>query len=251
VRVLVATATKCDDRDLDSRGLSADMRDMRLATIAGIPIRVHWSFLAFTAFFALTSLIGQGWIGLVTTLLTGGALFGFVVLHELGHALAARYFGIRTDNITLYPFGGIAAIQRMPTEPKQELVIALAGPAVNLGLAVVFGTLWFTFGGYALAVLFGINVVMALFNLTPAFPMDGGRVLRALLAGQMGWFRASELSLKIGTGFAWLFVIIAVVTFQWSLGLVGLFLFIAIRTERRRLTFTRHQARAHWGWTTP
>lgn len=155
------------------------------------------------------------------------AVFVCVGLHELGHALAARGYGIPTRDITLYPIGGVARLERMPERPSAEIVIALAGPAVNVVLAAVFGGLWFagqavlgpsgTSAGWLsdfIGRLAIANVILVAFNLIPAFPMDGGRVLRAALS----WFTNRETATNaagwVGTGFAVLFGL-------YGLGLFG------------------------------
>lgn len=190
----------------------------RIGRIAGIDLYVHGTFL-----------ILLGWIGLVHYLprrsvldAANGlvfivALFGIVVLHELGHALTARRFGIRTRDITLLPIGGVARLERMPEQPRQELLVALAGPAVNVVLAaLLFAWLQVTSGwqpleqlgvtgGSFAARLMVVNVFLAAFNLLPAFPMDGGRVLRALLAMRMDYVRATQLAASIGQGMAFFF----------------------------------------------
>jgi Zn-dependent protease/CBS domain-containing protein len=206
----------------------------RIGRIAGIGIYVHATFLLLILFI-LVLYWHQG--RSLSTALRGVlfilVIFGCIVLHELGHALAARRYGIRTRDITLLPIGGLARLERMPDIPIQELWVALAGPAVN---AVIAGVLLVgesvmgvhaereTFrwvGGSFLNKLMVVNVWLVAFNLIPAFPMDGGRVLRALLASRLEYTRATVLAARIGQGIAYLF------------GLVGLFtdpflLFIAL-----------------------
>ena len=156
----------------------------KLGRVAGIDVYIHATF--FLVFLFLPRL-GRG---PVEAALLICAVFGCVLLHELGHALAARRFGIRTVDITLYPIGGVARLERMPRAPGAELVIALAGPAVNFAIAAAIGTLFFASAlllGIAwslesfLGELLVVNLGLGLFNLIPAFPMDGGRVLRAAL----------------------------------------------------------------------
>lgn len=210
---------------------------MHILTIAGIPLRLHWSFVGIVgALLAWAGMKGGGpAVVLVGTV--AGALFGSVVLHELGHAMAARRYGIDTAHITLYPFGGIAAITRMPEEPDQELVIALAGPVVNFLLVAVFGWASLMLDHDIWGTLVAMNLVMGVFNLIPAFPMDGGRVLRALLARRMGWFPASRLAIRIGRGFAWVFLLAGMVTWSPSFLLVGAFLHYALTAEKQRLVW--------------
>jgi len=196
----------------------------QIGRVAGIGIFVH-----------VTLFILLGWVGVNYFLPRHNwedaarglgfvvCLFAIVVLHELGHALTAKKFGIRTRDITLLPIGGVARLERIPEDPKQELLVALAGPAVNVILAVLFSgalaaagqlsalTEAQLVGGPFLAQLVWVNAVMALFNLLPAFPMDGGRVLRAWLAMRMDHVRATHIAAHVGQGMAWLF------------GLIGLF----------------------------
>lgn len=212
---------------------------MQLGTIARIPIRLHWSWFVGVAVYAAGALFVGGPFAVLTTFVYAVGLFGIVVMHELGHALAARVYGIDTAHITLYPFGGVAAITDMPRSPRQELVIAAAGPAVNLVLAVGFGVLWLLAGPKIFAVLTGINLAMGLFNLIPAYPMDGGRVLRAVIASQRGWDAANRIALRVGTWFAWGFIALGAVALQPSLVLVGGFVLFAISAERRRMAHLR------------
>ena len=171
----------------------------KLGAIAGIGIYVHATFLLLLAWVALIHYQqGRSLAAAASGLVFILTLFAIVVLHELGHALTARRFGIGTRDITLLPIGGVARLERMPEEPGQELLVALAGPAVNVALAAVLFVILVSVGGSPvlpsmtvlggswLARLMWVNVVLAVFNLLPAFPMDGGRVLRALLALRAG-----------------------------------------------------------------
>ncbi|MBW2254747.1 MAG: M50 family metallopeptidase [Deltaproteobacteria bacterium] len=208
---------------------------MSVATVAGIPIRVHWSLVGLMGLYFAFALITAGMAETLEATSVVVALFASVVLHELGHALAARNYGIRTAHITLYPFGGIAAITRAPATPFQELFIALAGPAVNLFLATLFFSLWTVSGAWLALAIAALNLIMGVFNLFPAYPMDGGRVLRALLVDRYGWVGASRIAMRVGRIFAWLFIGVGLVGFVPSLVLVGGFLLFALAAERRRM----------------
>lgn len=180
----------------------------------------------------LWELVSGGFGAAAFALFLGLAVFGSVALHELGHALMAMRFGIRTRSITLYPFGGIAALEREP-RGSAEFWIALAGPLVNFALAGVGWSLAAIVPGAGLFAL--LNLGMGLFNLLPAFPMDGGRVVRAWWSRDRGHLAATEKALGVSRWFAWGFVGLGVVTGTWNLGLVGLFLLWVIASERRRL----------------
>jgi Zn-dependent protease/CBS domain-containing protein len=196
----------------------------KLLTVAGIDIHIHGTFLLLIAFLALSDLMaGQGLTAMVRGTLLILAIFATVVLHEYGHALTARRFGVRTLDITLLPIGGIARLEKMPDKPGQQLQVALAGPAVNVMIAIVLFGLARLFdvpagievfreaSGPFLTQLMWINVFLAVFNLLPGYPMDGGRVLRALLAMRMAPERATQIAARVGQGVAVVF------------GLVGLF----------------------------
>jgi len=197
----------------------------KVGRIAGIEVFVHATFLILLGWVALSHYLQRrswedalGGLGFIL------ALFGIVVLHELGHALTARRFGIRTRDITLLPIGGVARLERMPEKPAQELLVALAGPAVNVVLALILLAILIAagekvsaadvqvVGGHVVATLMWVNVTLAVFNLLPAFPMDGGRVLRALLAIRMDYVHATEIAARIGQGMAFIFGAIGLFT---------------------------------------
>ncbi|MBN2800336.1 MAG: site-2 protease family protein [Deltaproteobacteria bacterium] len=215
---------------------------MRVATIARIPIYLHPTFLVLVAGYAGWALWMDGAQAALGAMADIAAIFLSVVLHELGHALVARWRGVYTARITLYPFGGVASMA-LPNKPLDELLIALGGPAVNGALALVGGALWWATGRDQFGLFLGINLVMGLFNLLPAFPMDGGRVVRALLAGITGWERGTRIAMGLGLAFSGLFIGAGAWWRLWSLALVGAFLVVALRTERERLRiFTRREA---------
>src|ERR1041385_6793486 len=183
----------------------------RLLTVAGIGIYVHVTFLLLLVWFGAAGYLARGnWMDALNGVVSILALFVIIVLHELGHAVAGRRFGIGARDITLLPIGGLARLERMPDDPKQELAVALAGPAVNVLLALLlFAGLSMgeqlvgaeqlaRVGGNFFKSLMLANVVIAIFNLLPAFPMDGGRVLRALLATRMDYVRATRIAARIG-----------------------------------------------------
>lgn len=188
---------------------------IHLGRMLGIDVFLHVTFLLLLGFIAVTHWLNHGSLAAVV----GGvgffvALFVCVLLHEYGHALAARRFGIATRDITLLPIGGVARLERMPDKPIQELWVALAGPAVNVVIAAALAvglTLtgsWeplsalSTTGGGFVERLLAVNVGLVLFNMIPAFPMDGGRVLRAVLALRLEYARATRIAATIGQGLA-------------------------------------------------
>src|SRR5512145_651613 len=197
----------------------------KLGTFAGIDVFVHATFLLLI-----------GWIGysywlqyetaakVIEGILFILALFLCVVLHEYGHALTARRYGIKTRDITLYPIGGVARLERLPDKPIEELWVAIMGPAVNVVIAaIIFAYLYLTRGlvpmteltvasGSFLARLMAVNVSLVLFNLIPAFPLDGGRVLRALLAMRMDYVRATQIAAGVGQGMALLFAFLGLIS---------------------------------------
>jgi len=194
---------------------------LHLGRIAGIKIRVHWTFMFLIAWIVFLELSrGNGLTAILWSTSFILVLFFCVVLHELGHALTARKYNIGTRQITLLPIGGVASLEAMPDEPREELMVALAGPAVNIviALALYFIVPFEDFlnqdpealeqalssinAGNFIFLLFTANILLAVFNMIPAFPMDGGRVLRAILSMKMDRVRATQIASVLGQGVA-------------------------------------------------
>ncbi len=215
----------------------------KLGRYAGISVYAHWSLLAALAGLFIWMLWrGGSWSLAVDALLMIVALFGCVVLHEFGHALMARRFGIPTLNITIYPVGGVALLSRMPRDPRQEFLIAVAGPAVNLFIAAalfVYLLVDNSMEGFGLVVrddgqrldqlstLMSMNVLLVAFNLVPAFPMDGGRVLRSTLAMRLSYRAATRIASYTGQLLAVVFALLAIFPNPLFRGFNPILLFIA------------------------
>jgi Zn-dependent protease/predicted transcriptional regulator len=243
---------------------------IKLFTLWGIPVHLHWSFgLIFVYAFWLghsnsLDLLGIGWLMIFFV-----AMFACVLLHEYGHSLTARRYGVETHDIILTPIGGVARLERMPEKPWQEFVVAIAGPAVNVLIALVLGIFswmvfsaekwmifqWifeqqFSFGDSAasedvieesglqpdgllfyLPALIAANIWLVLFNLIPAFPMDGGRVFRSLLAMRIGRVKATRWAAWLGQGIAVFFVVFGLWKGLFTMALIGFFVFTTARTE--------------------
>ena len=192
----------------------------KVGRLFGIPVYLHTTFLLLMGFILLVHWReGGNLVAAIGGVLFILAIFATVVLHELGHALMARRFGIRTKDITLLPIGGIARLERMPDVPRHELWVALAGPAVNLAIAGIVFSVSTLAGLHPVLALpaasagtidrfMAINVWLAVFNLIPAFPMDGGRALRALMAERMDYVRATQIAASLGQGVALIFGVI-------------------------------------------
>lgn len=219
----------------------------KLGKLFGIDLYVHGTFWLLPLFVLLTGLDSSAG-ALAFDLAFVFAVFGCVALHEVGHALAAAMYGIRTRDITLYPVGGVAALEGMPEKPRHEIVVALAGPAVNVVIAVglflglAAADFAFVPGASApdiveafVSQLLVANVVLCVFNLLPAFPMDGGRVLRALLATRMTRLRATEVAVKVGTVMALLFLAAGVLLPKFGLILVAVMVWLLGQAELARL----------------
>ncbi len=194
-----------------------------IGTVKGTVIRIHLTFVLFLVWIGVSHYAQGGQRAAFEGVLFISLLFACVLLHEFGHVFAARRYGVQTPDITLLPIGGVARLERIPEKPSEELVVALAGPAVNVAIAAV---LFLALGGLPsmdagtqvqnpavglLGRLAWVNISLVVFNLIPAFPMDGGRVLRALLASRLGYARGTRIAAGVGQAVA------------FALGLAGLF----------------------------
>jgi Zn-dependent protease len=220
----------------------------KIGRVAGIDLFVHPTFLLVLLF---PGVLSGGPVSVLLVL----AVFGCVLLHELGHALAAQQFGIRTRDITLYPIGGVARLERMPRAAGAELVIALAGPAVNVAIAGGLLALGILSGGALLTSnvvgvmmteLLAVNVILALFNMLPAFPMDGGRVLRAVLCAWMSRARATTIAAGIGRVMA---VLLGTVGFYYTenVMLIPLAIFVYMVSRSEEAQVLAEEARRTYG----
>jgi stage IV sporulation protein FB len=241
---------------------------IKLFTVRGIAVRVHASFLLILLWAAYTGLsesAGGDWLrgaGFMVAFVL--LLFACVVLHELGHSLVAQLFGVRVQDITLWPVGGVARMTKLPEKPYQEFLITAAGPATNVLLAIGLGALTLTLigsnrvlnlvfypqllerflaqmnGRALLFLLVANNVILALFNLVPAFPMDGGRLLRSALAIFLPFTQATQVASVVGQGLAAVMGIVALLTGNFLLALVSLFVFLAAWQERQQVVTSDH-----------
>jgi len=227
---------------------------LHVATVTGIPVKIHWSFGLLLLWVAFET--SQGGFDAMQVLISIGivlSVFFCVILHEFGHALAARKFGVKTFDILMTPIGGIARLEKMPEGRGQEFWVAIAGPVVNF---VIVGLIW---GGYALLrqetlpifslsfwsfeneatsyfkIIMLANGYLGTFNLLPAFPMDGGRMLRSLLSLRMDRTKATQLASYAGQAIAVVMLILGLFRGQPTLALIGVFIFFAARQEYQAL----------------
>ncbi len=218
---------------------------LNVGKIFGISFRIHITFFLLLIFIFASVLNERGLNQALLAVLFICAVFACVVIHEVGHSLFAKRFGKTPKSITLLPIGGVAAIEEMPEKPLQEITMAIVGPIINLIIAAViyaFVGRWTGIGVPNLfpdsaqtffANLIGINIILAIFNLIPAFPMDGGRVLRGLLAMKMEYLRATAVAVMIGQAISIFFVFFGLF-YNWWLALIGIFLYIGAGSERQQ-----------------
>lgn len=249
-----------------------EQMSINLGRFFGTNLLIHWTFWLLPLWVFVTHVQNPGEVPLALHLALLGALFACVVLHEYGHALTARLFGIRTRDITLYPIGGVARLERMSEKPWEEFWIAIAGPLVNVALAAILGLgffagalVWpgFVHGTLAefLFLLVAMNLVLFGFNLVPAFPMDGGRVLRALLTLRLGRVRATRAAVGVSIGVIAITVLCAVTAASWNLDVpflnnpwlifIGLFVILAGLQELAAVEIREQQRAAHTDWELP
>lgn len=226
---------------------------LNLFRIRGILLSIHASFFLLLAWIAHEGWQLDGWNGLFWSTGTLLAFFTCVVLHELGHSFTALHYGIGVRRILLMPIGGMAEFDAIPRQPSREFLITLAGPAVNFAIAAV---LWATVGfaenseytltAHGLAqLLLHANLVMGCFNLLPAFPMDGGRILRALLASRMPYLRATRVAATVGKVVCAVGIAYALWQSWWMLAILFGFIFFAGEAEYRTVR-RRELEDAHW-----
>jgi len=219
----------------------------QIGTFFGIPVKIHWSFGLFCLFIAYTIVSNdmKTWqsVAYAMVVLT---MFVCVVLHEYGHALTGRKFGVKTVDILVSPIGGLARMNKMPEKPLHEFYISIAGPLVNLVIGSFILLVFYLYNGkYSLdlnsfdldkptefiRILAPINLTLFLFNLIPAFPMDGGRILRSLLASRIGKVKATRIASGVGKILAVCFIIFGIFDEQVILALIGLFIFMMAGQE--------------------
>ena len=214
----------------------------KIFTLFGIPVKLHLTFLLLLLFIALTPQKPGGIGGLPGTI-TVLLVFACVLLHEFSHSMLAKKYGHRVRDITLLPIGGVSNIEEMPEEPREEIWLALAGPMMSLALAGIFYAAVTLvrpaadpefIGGSLLGTLFYINFMLGLFNMIPALPMDGGRVLRGALAMKLGRVKATRVAVSIGQAFAIVFLFVGIF-YDWWLALIAIFIYIGAEGEDQAL----------------
>jgi len=219
---------------------------LNIGKIFGINFRIHITFFLLLLFIFASILNQRGLKYAIFATLFICAIFVCVLIHEIGHSLIARRFGKETKSITLLPIGGMATMEEIPEKPAQEIVMSIMGPFINL---VIAGVLYLLVGQWTgigvpnlypdsirtfFAGLIGVNIMLAIFNLIPAFPMDGGRVLRGILAMKMDYVQATSAAVFIGQSLAMFFMFFGIF-FNWWLALIGLFLYIGAGSEKQHV----------------
>jgi Zn-dependent protease/CBS domain-containing protein len=218
----------------------------QIGKLFGIPIRLHATFLLLLLFIGIVGSRHGGGSGAIFGMISIVFIFFCVVLHEIGHSLAAVHYGIDVKDIVLMPIGGVSRMEDIPEDPKKEIVISVVGPLVSFGLALVFLVIAQAAGqsvsirqlsiyqANLVANLFWINLILGIFNLVPAFPMDGGRVLRGLLSTGMDSLRATKIAVSVGQVFAILLFFFGIF-FNWWMALIAVFIYLGAEGEERMM----------------
>jgi Zn-dependent protease len=209
-------------------------RAFKIGTVLGFRLEISFTFLIILALFMITS-------GVVGGLVLATLVFSSVVVHELGHAVVARRLGVPITGIELHILGGAAKMARMPRTAAHEIWIAIAGPAVSLVLGAVGVALWFVTGLKFVGTLGAINLMLGGFNMLPALPMDGGRVLRAALSRRLGRYKATHIAATVAQVMAGLFVVVAIAFSMWMLIALAVLLWFMAAQERAMAGMWRYE----------
>lgn len=219
---------------------------LNMGKIFGINFRIHVTFFLLLLFIFISVQNQHGFNKALLSTLFICSVFVCVLIHEIGHSLIARRFGKEAKSITLLPIGGVATMEEMPEKPAQEILMSIIGPLINLviaGILYLFVGHWSGIGAPNLqpdsarmffSGLIGVNIMLAIFNMIPAFPMDGGRVLRGILAMRMDYLTATSAAVSVGQALAMVFILFGIF-FNWWLALIGLFLYIGAGTEKQQV----------------
>ena len=230
---------------------------INLFRIFGIQLAVHATFFLLLAYAGYEGWESGGLTGLVWRVILTVSFFICVVLHELGHSLTAKRYGVVVPRILLLPIGGMAEFDRLPRKPSAEFLITIAGPAVNFAIVVLLLPVWWHYFASDAAIedfslaelliqLFWANLIMGTFNLLPVYPMDGGRILRSILATWLPYLQATWWAVMVARVLAPIFAFIAMYFLHWwMLGVLFIFIFIVGNTEYRQLQ-RREEEAAYW-----
>ncbi len=215
---------------------------IKFGTYFGIPVRIHLTFPLILLVFGVDGWRSGGWGEAVWAVALVAAVFVCVVLHEFGHSLQVRRYGIKVRDIVLLPIGGMARAERIPEDPVQEIIVAISGPLVNFALAAIFFLILrlrnvpLDLDHGFLVNLMVINIILGVFNLIPAFPMDGGRILRGVFATRMSYLKATRYAKNIGQVIAIGFAILGFADQRFiMLPLIGVFIFFSAMSEEKMI----------------
>jgi len=219
---------------------------LKIGRIFGIEFRIHFTFFLLLFFIFISGLAKEGLAKAALATLFICTIFACVLIHEIGHSLIGGRFGKQAKSITLLPIGGVAAMEEIPEKPGQEIAMSIIGPLINVAIA---GLIYLALGHWSgvrtpdlypesaksfFGSLIGVNIILAVFNLIPAFPMDGGRVLRGILALKMDYVQATSAAVFIGHGIAAFFIFFGIF-FNWWLAIIGLFLYVGASGEKQHV----------------